>query len=151
MGCTYYISISSINANLSPSIAMSFVSMTMFNVAILFYFLYGELLTKKVFIGMFLVLISMIIISLEKAHEHSNTTSNPDSKDDIGVFTKLLPVMFAIIMSFFNAINTFFMRYLGRRGYSPIRISVDYLYIYSFFSMTIFFYETFFGEPYTWS
>lgn len=74
MGCTYYISISSINANLSPSIAMSFVSMTMFNVAILFYFLYGERLTKKVFIGMFLVLISMVIISLEKANEHNNST-----------------------------------------------------------------------------
>lgn len=69
MTCVYYVSISSLNVNLSPSIAMSFTSTTMFIVAVLFYFLYGERLTKRVFLGMLLVLISMVIISLAKANE----------------------------------------------------------------------------------
>ena len=145
MATVYFISNASYEADLSPSIAMSFTSSTMFLVALLFYFLYGETLTKRVFIGMFLVLVSILMVSVSKASQ----TALP-GKEDVGLLTKILPILLALFLSCLNTSNNFFVRYLGLRGYSAIRIAVDYLYIYSFFSMSGFLYETFYGTPYTW-
>ena len=48
-----------------------------------------------------------------------------------------------------NTYNSFCVKLLGSRGYSSIRITIDYLFLYSFFPLVLYIYEVNYGEPYT--
>jgi drug/metabolite transporter (DMT)-like permease len=56
-----------LKAAVSPSVIMSFLSMTSFFVAVAFYFLFKEKLTIKHVIGMALIIASIVIIAVAKS------------------------------------------------------------------------------------
>ena len=64
---TYWIINAAYEADLSPAVALSFTSLTMFLVAIIFFFLYHEKLTLRLFLGMILVLLAVALIAANKA------------------------------------------------------------------------------------
>eukprot|EP00347_Sterkiella_histriomuscorum_P018736 403344374 len=129
-------------ANLSPSVAMSFTSFTMFLVSLVFYLAYNEKLTIKLIMGMMLVVMAVFLVGIDKA------ISDYNSKES-DVLKSFAPILLAILQCFFYSFNAFVVRFLGRRNYSAIRITIDYLFLYSFFALTLFVYEITYGQSYT--
>ena len=138
---TYWIINSAYAADLSPAVAMSFTSLNIFLVALLFYFLYHEKLTLRLFLGMLVVMVAVALIAMNKSG---------NSHSDVNLMLAFKPIMFSLIQCIFFTFNTLVTRMLGLRGYNSVRIAIDYLFIFSFFCLAMFFYETFYGEPYTW-
>ena len=54
-------------AGISPSVCISLTILTSFTCAVMFRFLYGEVLTKKHWAGMCAIMLSVVIIGLSKA------------------------------------------------------------------------------------
>ena len=64
---TYAIIRAAQKADMSPAIALSFTSLTMFLVPLIFFILFKERLTSKLIFGMLIVLFSVILVGISKA------------------------------------------------------------------------------------
>ena len=115
---------------MSPALAMSFSSISIFAIALICYIKYKEQVNLKLFVGMVLIVGAVVLVSLSRATKNSSD-----------VTFSLAPVMLGLGQGLIYAFNALCVKYLGRKGYSSIRITIDYLFIYSFFPMILFFYE----------
>ena len=119
---------------------MSFSSTSIFMVTILFYFIFKEKVTMKVFIGMLFVMAAVFLVGY--------SSSARQSSSELQVLS-IVPVLLGLFQGVLNTYNNFCVKILGNRGYSSIRITIDYLFLYSFFPLALYIKEVNYGEPYS--
>lgn len=113
-------------AGISPSVCISLTILTSFTAAVMFRFIYGEVLTQKHWAGMCAIMLSVILIGLNKAQKQQIDLENTNEVIISDSFiAKLIPICLAFLSVIVYTIAALLSRQGMNIGYRKIKFGVD--------------------------
>lgn len=112
-------------AGISPSVCISLTILTSFTSAVMFRLLYGEILTKKHWAGMCAIMLSVILIGLNKAQKQQIGSENTQIVETDTFLAKLIPISLAFLSVLVYTTSGLLSRQGMNLGYRKIKFGVD--------------------------